>query len=147
MSVLVTQPLCLGTGFWIHTRQRVKPMSYSTGRYNSIAPFQTPLGRCDGNRAHSVWNGFRIDSVEFDNGDVPPQDNGAAVSLGYEPSATTVISNFLVHHARQGGWFRIFVIVLDGWLVGDCREGIHVEYIVDIQSVDLPPILLDFSYS
>ncbi|KAF0718333.1 hypothetical protein As57867_001750, partial [Aphanomyces stellatus] len=114
-----------GTGYWIHTRTLVKPLSFATGLYPTLTPFTVPLRLATGNRAHSVWNGFRIDSVEFDADDQPLQDYGNAFGAAYQPSALTVISNFVVHHARQGGWFRIFEIVLDGWQLADCREGVQ----------------------
>ncbi|RHY64413.1 hypothetical protein DYB30_005898 [Aphanomyces astaci] len=114
-----------GTGFWLHTRARPKLPSFKTGLYPTVAPHKIPLRKCTGNSAHSVWNGFRIDSVDFDQDDQPAQDYTGAPSLAYEPTALTVISNFTTHHARQGGWFRIFQIVLDNWNVADSREGIQ----------------------
>ncbi|OQR89010.1 transmembrane protein [Thraustotheca clavata] len=114
-----------GTGFWLHTRLRVKEQSYGTGLYNNIVPFTTPLKLCTGNRVHSVWNGFRIDSANFDNGDQPKMDYGTALSQAYSPTSITIIKDFTVYHARQGGWFRIFEIVLDNWKLGDVREGIQ----------------------
>ncbi|ETV95791.1 hypothetical protein H310_10847 [Aphanomyces invadans] len=114
-----------GSGFWLHTRARAKLPSFRTGLYPTLAPHKTPLRKCTGNSAHSVWNAFRIDSVDFDQDDEPPQDYTGAPSLAYEPTALTVIANFTAHHARQGGWFRLFQVVLDNWNVADCREGIQ----------------------
>ncbi|CAK4082467.1 unnamed protein product [Aphanomyces euteiches] len=114
-----------GSAYWLHTRAQAKLLSFRTGLYPNLAPYLVPFRLFDGNRAHSVWNGFRIDSVDFDADDEPTQDYGGAVSVAYQPTALTLLSNFLVHHARQGGWFRIFEIVLDRWQVADCQEGIQ----------------------
>ncbi|OQR92360.1 transmembrane protein [Achlya hypogyna] len=114
-----------GSGFWLHTRLLVKNPSFAAGHYSALTPFTIPLKSCVGNRAHSVWNGFRIDSEDFDGGDVPLVDNGGAFSQAYSPTTVPVITDFTVHHARQGGWFRIFEIVLDNWKLGDVRQGIQ----------------------
>ncbi|EQC37087.1 hypothetical protein SDRG_05314 [Saprolegnia diclina VS20] len=114
-----------GSGFWIHTRLLAKNPSYGTGLYNALVPFKTPLKLCTGNHVHSVWNAFRIDSPDFDGGDMPLVNAGGAFAQGYSPTSITVISDFTVHHARQGGWFRIFEIVLDNWKLGDVREGVQ----------------------
>lgn len=113
-----------GSAFWIHTRLEVKGQSYVTRTYDGIHPFKLPLGDMRRNAAHSVEVGFKVDSPDLDAFDYPQQRYSPPFT--YMPDTMPVISDFTVHHSRQGAWLRMLRVVLDNWVVGDVTEGVQV---------------------
>ncbi|TMW60723.1 hypothetical protein Poli38472_000765 [Pythium oligandrum] len=113
-----------GTGFWIHTRLNVRGLSYATGKYNEIRPFKVPIREMRDNLVHSSEIGFKIESPNLDAADYPQQTYSPHVT--YMPDEMPVLKDFVVHHCRQGGWFRSFRLTLDNWTVGDVTEGVQI---------------------
>ncbi|DAZ96380.1 TPA: hypothetical protein N0F65_010747 [Lagenidium giganteum] len=114
-----------GTGFWIDTRIGVKGFSYATGKYNDIHPYRLPVREMRGNTIHSAHFGLKVESPNLDAQD-SPQQTLYSPPYTYSPDEMPVFKDFVVHHVRQGGWFRMYRMVVDGWSVADATEGVQV---------------------
>jgi cell migration-inducing and hyaluronan-binding protein len=98
------------TGYWIHTRGRVRGMS--AGMYPNVRPSVTPLKLFRGNSAHSLRSCTQIEALSTDAGDVPqsvpnssPNNYGPLDATGQK--AWIVYDGFVCHHSyNSGGWFR-----------------------------------------
>nr|CCA22904.1 hypothetical protein DDB_G0287365 [Albugo laibachii Nc14] len=114
-----------GSGFWIHTRLNVKGLSFATGMYDDVHPYLIPMKEIRNNSVHSLKVGLRIESPDLDGTDVPRQINYSP-PYTYMPLLIPSIDRFTVHHSREGGWFRIYRLIMNEWIVSDCTEGIQV---------------------
>jgi cell migration-inducing and hyaluronan-binding protein len=115
-----------GTGFWIHTRLKVKGLSYATGLYNDVSPFKLALKEMRGNTVHSSKFGLKVESPDLDSGDVPLQPLFPSPSYTWSPDEMPTFFDFTMFRCRQGGWFRMYRVVVDGWIVSDVTEGIQM---------------------
>lgn len=113
-----------GAGFWLHTRLGVKGESSTSGKYANVQPYRSPMTEMRNNSAHSSAVGFRIESPQFDSQDSPQQVYSPPYT--YIPDELPVIEHFRVHHCRQGGWFRLFELQLNNWVVADVTEGVQM---------------------
>ncbi|GLD91783.1 hypothetical protein PINS_up000316 [Pythium insidiosum] len=113
-----------GAGFWIHTRLNVKGQSSDTGRYNELRPFKLALREMRFNHVHACAIAVNIESPDLDRLDYPQQKYSPPFT--WMPDEMPVLRELVVHHCRQGGWLRMFRVVVDGWSVGDVTEGVQV---------------------
>lgn len=115
-----------GSGFWIHTRLKVKALSYASGLYDDVFPYLSNLKVMRGNVVHSSKYGLRIESPDLDGDDTPRQTIFPSPSYTWSPKEMPVFRNFTIYHCRQGGWFRLYRVVVDGWIIADVTEGLQV---------------------
>lgn len=100
-----------GSGFWYSLPEHPTGPSYNVFGGENIWPRQTPLGRFDGNLAHSNQN----DGLHVDRG--PAAGTLAAESASYRPRSvpgdrnsapvTALFENFVAYkHRSEAAWFR-----------------------------------------